>query len=272
MPGRAKSEALKTREERALHDDLMSRATEAYRVELLKPSGLRRRSMRTVCEDFQTVNLNATGKLIKLSHATMARLLSGGQTLQQANAAKGHLTDDETEVILDFIAECGNRGFPLSHRRLRAHVNSILHARLGPAFRAEGLGHNWTHRFVEKHHDRIKTSWATPLEEKRGQGANPHADAAWWELLGETLTKYNIKPENIYGVDEVGIQPQGGQRERVIGGRKKAPQYQQRGGTRENITVLVTICADGTSQAPAVIFKGSSFQMKWKQNNPLNAS
>ena len=272
MPGRAKSEALKTREERALHDDLMSRATEAYRVELLKPSGLRRRSMWTVCEDFQTVNLNATGKLIKLSHATMARLLSGGQTLQQANAAKGHLTDDETEVILDFIAECGNQGFPLNHRRLWAHVNSILHARLGPAFRAEGLGHNWTHRFVEKHHDRIKTSWATPLEEKRGQGANPHADAAWWELLGETLTKYNIKPENIYGVDEVGIQPQGGQRERVIGGRKKAPQYQQRGGTRENITVLVTICADGTSQAPAVIFKGSSFQMKWKQNNPLNAS
>jgi hypothetical protein len=211
MPGHAKSEALKTREERALHDDLMSRAVEAYRLELSKLPGVRHRSMRTICEDFQTLNLNATGKLVKLSHTTMARLLAGRLTLQQANAAKGHLTDGETEVILNYIIECGNRGFPLSHRRLRAHVESILHARLGVAFRVEGLGHNWTHRFIQKHHDCIKTSWATPLEEKRGQGANPYANAAWWRLLEETLTKYKIKPENIYGVDKVGVQPQGGQ-------------------------------------------------------------
>lgn len=70
----------------------------------------------------------------------------------------------------------------------------------------------------------------------------------------------------------MGIQAQAGERERVFGARKAAPQYQQRDGTRENITVLVTICADGTSQAPAVIFKGSAYQVKWQQNNPLNAS
>jgi glycine cleavage system protein P-like pyridoxal-binding family len=147
-----------------------------------------------------------------------------------------------------------------------------LHAQLGLAFCTEGLGHNWTHCFVQKHHDRIKTSWATPLEEKQGQGTNPHANVAWWKLLGDTLTMYNIKPENIYGIDEVGIQPQGGKWGQVIGGCKKAPQYQQHRGTHENITVLVTICADGTSQAPAIIFKGGAFQVKWKQNNPLNTS
>jgi hypothetical protein len=48
--------------------------------------------------------------------------------------------------------------------------------------------------------------------------------------------------------------------------------YQQRGGTRENITIIVTICADGTSTPPAVIFKGNAYQVKWGENNPLNAS
>ena len=38
----------------------------------------------------------------------MSQLLAGGLTLQQANAAKGHLTNGETEAILNFITKCGN--------------------------------------------------------------------------------------------------------------------------------------------------------------------
>ena len=40
----------------------------------------------------------------------------------------------------------------------------------------------------------------------------------------------------------------------------------------ENITVIVTICADGTSLPPAVLFKGQAFQVKWAQDNPTKAS
>ena len=42
--------------------------------------------------------------------------------------------------------------------------------------------------------------------------------------------------------------------------------------TRENITVVVSIAADGSSIPPAVIFKGQAFLPQWKQDNPLNAS
>ena len=74
-------------------------------------------------------------------------------------------------------------------------------------------------------------------------------------------------------MDEVGVQARGNERERVATKRQKTgPQYQQRSGTRENTTVLVTICADGTSTPPAVIFKGSAYQVSWANNNPLNAS
>jgi hypothetical protein len=52
MPGHAKSEALKTCEEHALQDDLMSQAVEAYWLELLKPPGVHRRSMWTIYENF----------------------------------------------------------------------------------------------------------------------------------------------------------------------------------------------------------------------------
>ncbi|KIO07658.1 hypothetical protein M404DRAFT_103207, partial [Pisolithus tinctorius Marx 270] len=70
-----------------------------------------------------------------------------------------------------------------------------------------------------------------------------------------TLEKFDIEQHNIYGVDEMGCQPAGGEQEYVIGAWKTGPQYQQRGGSCENITVIVTICADGTATSPAVIFK-----------------
>ena len=48
----------------------------------------------------------------------------------------------------------------------------------------------------------------------------------------------------------------------VIGTAGKCVQHQQKTGNRENITVIVTICADGTSMPPAVIFKGLKYLIK----------
>ena len=81
-----------------------------------------------------------------------------------------------------------------------------------------------------------------------------------------------IAEENIYGSDESAFQT--GIRalnEKVIGAAGKCIQHQQKTGNWENITVMVTICVDSTSIPPAVIFKGSKYIVKWKQDNPTNA-
>lgn len=81
-----------------------------------------------------------------------------------------------------------------------------------------------------------------------------------------------VDEDCIFAVDKVGIQPSGGQKEKVIGGQNGGCQYQQHDGSCENTTVLMTICADGISTALAVIFKGQVYQVKWQQDNPTNAS
>jgi hypothetical protein len=95
-------------------------------------------------------------------------------------------------------------------------------------------------------------------------------------LLEENIMGDNeeelIPDELIFGADETGVQQGLGTWQRIIGPKGKKVQHQQRSGDRENIMVMVTICADGTSLLPAVIFRGESFQTSWKQNNPLNAS
>ena len=81
-----------------------------------------------------------------------------------------------------------------------------------------------------------------------------------------------IESDCIYGMDETGLQLGVGTKERVIGPAGQKVQYQQQSGNWENVTVLVTICADGTSIAPAIIFKGDAYHPSWDQPNPGNAA
>jgi hypothetical protein len=272
MPGRAKSDTKKAQLGRNAHDDLMAQAVEAYRIELKKSPGPKIRGAHTICKDFEALNKQATGRYIKLSYSTLTRLVMGGKTKAKSNAERCWLTNVEIGVVIAYIGEIGNRGFPLSHKRLKEHVDTICRARLGALFPAEGVGKNWTNHFVEKHSDAIKMSWSRPLETKRGRAVNPFTKDAFYELLGDTVKKYDITEDRTWGVDEIGIQGSMGMPERVMGAHKLGPQYQQRDGDRENITVLETICADGMSIPPAVIFKGSAYQVKWVQDNPANAS
>jgi hypothetical protein len=275
MPGKAKADSLKSREIRNDINDLLDRAAAAYRNELEKPPGpgsMKRRGARTIATDFERIYIQETGVKVKLCYNTIIERAKGRKSRIEAAKLREWLLPEEIQIVITHIIQSANQGFPLTHRRLKEDVDRILRGRLGKDFSEEGVGKKWTQRFIEKHSDQLKTAWSTPLESKRAQAVNPNTNAAWWELLGNTLEEHNIEVENIYGVDEVGCQPYGADRERVIGGKRAGPHYQQRTGNRENITVLVTICADGSSLPPAVIFKGKGFYVKWKQNNPADAS
>ncbi|KAG6328433.1 hypothetical protein ID866_10657 [Astraeus odoratus] len=103
-----------------------------------------------------------------------------------------------------------------------------------------------------------KTSWSCPLDSKHGHAVNPNTHKAWFDLLETVHNKLDNDEDCIYAADEIGISPQSGNRECIIGGKNPGPQYQQCTGSKENITAIVTICADDGAEPPAVIFKGNA--------------
>lgn len=272
MTGRSLSNVKRAQQDREEQDRVTCRAIEEYKMELGRGPGQKKRGLRKVCKDVSEQYFQETGRTVKLDPTTLGRLSKGGKSLSDFNAAKGWLLPAEADVVIDFVIEAAARGFPLSHRRLKAPVDEICKARLGDAFPESGVGRRWTDRFVRKHSDRLSTYWSRPLDSARGRAVNPHTKTAYFNLLKKTISDNHVEQELTYGQDESGFQPGGGGRERVIGGRGRKVQYQQRDGNRENITVMVTICADGTALPPAVIFKGESFQTSWRQDNPANAS
>jgi hypothetical protein len=273
MVGVAKSQALKKQILRKEADDLKAHAVSLLAAEngrFLEP-GQKRKSLRQICKDASDAHFKETGRRIPLAHCTLALHANGGVTLTQSNRDKSWLTANEEESVVNFAIEVAQRGFPLSPRRLKDHCEAILRHRLGSRFPEKGLGRDWGNRFITKYHNRLGMYWSSALDSSRSRAVNPITKEEYFRMLKEVREKYDIPDEQVYGADETGIQSGIGMTERVIGPAEAKIQHQQRSGTRENITVLPTICADGTSLAPTVIYKGEAFQTKWLQENPLDA-
>jgi len=274
MPGRAKPEEEKRRIFVKTQNKWMDKAVEVYNEEQSKPSGEKRLGLHGVCNLMEERCWKEDKTKISLDKSTLTRRLNGVPSQAQSNANGGWLTEGEANAIIDYANQMGREGWPFSRRRILEHANEICFARYGSTF--EGLGHNWVDRFILKHRDRLRGSWSRPLDKIRAQAGNPVAKEDYFAKLKTAIEgeeeEEPIPPELMYGVDESGIQEGIGLKERVYGDPAKKFQHQQRSGGRENITVIITICADGTSLPPAVIFKGENFQTSWKQDNPLNAS
>jgi hypothetical protein len=62
-----------------------------------------------------------------------------------------------------------------------------------------------------------------------------------------------------------------GCRTRAFVDRTQKSVYAKAEGNRELVTVIETICADGTSLKPTAIFKGKKISAAWGRNNPIDA-
>ena len=197
--------------------------------------------------------------------STLWRRSHGGQSIQNFNATKQKLTPEEEHVLVQFILESADRGFPLNHSTIRSYADAIIKSRMGED--AEGCGQYWIPAFLDRHRNSLQSHWSKPLDTQRAKSLNPEAVRSWFEIVKTSILDAGILPGNIYAMDESGFPPGLLGRGRVVGARGTKIQHQQGSANRENVTALVTICADGTSVMPMIIFKGKNFMEKWNNNN-----
>jgi hypothetical protein len=191
-------------------------------------------------------------------------------TISAFNASKQKLSVAEERVLVDFIKDSADHGFPLTHRAIKSYANAALQSRLGAELKP--VGKQWIFRFLDRHHEEIQTHWSKPLDMQRAKCLNPEAVKSWFDLAKKYIVDLGIPPENIYGMDESGFPPANQGPERVVGQRGTKTQHKQGGADRENVTALVTICADGTTLTPMIIYKGANFMTKWGQDNIARAT
>jgi hypothetical protein len=249
MVFKALSDNVKKIKARRSQNAAMQKAIDAYHCEQEKDEK-DRKGLRVIAAKY------------KVHYSTLGRLAKDGKRNMSAfNASKQKLSAAEERVLVDFIKESADRGFPMTHSTINTYANAVLQTRVGPDF--EPVGPNWIFRFLDRHRDELQTHWSKPLDTQRARALNPEAVKAWFNLVEEWIVKRGIQKENIYGMDESGFPPSDQGTQRVVGGRGVKTQHKQGGADRENVTALVTICADGTVLRPMIIYKGKNFMKKW---------
>jgi hypothetical protein len=259
MPFRALSERVKAQNKVKLKEAKLRQAVAAYHHEQGKPEGSRK-GARTIAQEFG----------IDGQWRTIVNRYKGGRSQGEANEEKQKLTPAEEALLASFILESADHGFPRSLRDIENYANLIQQGRLGNRYKA--VGESWAARFLDRHRDLLQTHWSKPLDTQRARAMNPEAKKKWFELLEKFVIDAGILPENLYAMDETGCPPSNQGTERVVGGRGVKTQHKQGGADRENVTALVTICADGSVLRPTIIFKGQNFMTGWAQDNVSNAS
>ena len=256
MPFKPLSDRVKKHKASKANETRLHEAAEAYLAAKNGPSKL---SFRKIEERFPGVK-----------KSTLERYINGkGKTKLEFSATKQKLSQIEENVLVNFILESADRGFPLKHREIRQYANAIRQSRLGTD--CEPVSDFWIYRFLDRHHERLATHWSKPLDMQRARSLNPEAVKSWFDLVEKFIIDLGIDPENIYGMDESGFPTAYAGKERVVGGRGTKTQHKQGGADRENITAVVTICADGTSVRPLLIFKGKNIKESWTEGNTVNA-
>lgn len=259
MANKALSERVKAQNRSRANAAKLHQAVDAYRREQEKPEDSRK-GARKIAEEFG----------IPKQWRTIINHFNGGRTMREAHEEQQKLTPAEEAVLVDFLMESADRGFPVSVCDIDVMADLIRSRRLGPD--CTKVGASWRERFLDRHRDILQTHWSKPLDTQRAQSMTPEAKKKWFELVEKFVVQQGIRPEDLYAMDETGCPPSDQGTSRVVGGRGTKTQHKQGSADRENVTALVTICADGTTLHPTIIFKGKNFMTKWGQDNVANAS
>jgi hypothetical protein len=117
----------------------------------------------------------------------------------------------------------------------------------------------------------MQMHWSCLLDSQCARVLNPEVVKHWFALVQEHIVGPDIKAHNVYGMDESSFPPSNQGHQKVIGHHSTKTQHKQDGADHENVTTIVTICADGTVLDPTVIFEGKNIMAKWEDNNVASA-
>jgi hypothetical protein len=207
------------------------------------------------------LSIRQTAIQYEVPRSTLNDRWNGTPTCKEGHAHELLLTTAQEEVLVEWIKVMGCRGIPMTSTTIIDHVANIV---------GHTVGESWVKCFKARHPE-LKVKWSSTLEKCCAASLNPVLVNEFYDLLEEVVKEHDIPAENIYNMDEKGIQLGVGQKVKAFVDRDQKDVYSVEDGNRELVTVIETISADGSCLQPSVIYQGKRRDLEWGQNNLCNA-
>ena len=166
------------------------------------------------------------------------------------------LTTDEETVLCNWLIELSRRGIPVQKKFLLDSIQQIITADPRPTpFVQNRPGKGWFKAFLRRHPN-LAERYAEPISRGRGK-LTENCIRGWFgdaeRFFKENNCQYVMQdPTRQFNGDETGFQldPRSG---RILAPRNENV-YSEAGGTKEQVTALITTRADGTVMPTAIVY------------------
>ncbi|KAL1581768.1 hypothetical protein WHR41_09514 [Cladosporium halotolerans] len=210
------------------------------------------------------LNISATAKKYQVDRKNLSKRFYGtSQSAASKHSSQQFLSTQQERTLIAYINQLTEFGLPPTPSMLRNFVCDI--AKKEP-------GKNWSHRFCQRWSDTLQSKYLKPIDNSRKKAESPENFEYWFSTIAGKIEQYSIEAQNIYNMDEKGF---------LIGSLTKAKRIftkqwfenqrllgNTQDGGREWITIIATICADGTALPPSLIYmaKTGDIQDSWVQD------
>jgi len=178
------------------------------------------------------------------------RVNYGKKARNEAHEDTQNLIHAEEAELVRRITRLTIRGYAPRHETLRRLAEIIRERRVKTA---EGevpikvydkIGKEWVPRFIQRHPE-LASVRLRSTDTARIKAESPERLQRWFNDLEKVLVEFNIKPENIYNMDESGFAIGEKEAGKVIINAHIRQKFQAKPGCQEWVTVVECICADG---------------------------
>ncbi|EGU85277.1 hypothetical protein FOXB_04208 [Fusarium oxysporum f. sp. conglutinans Fo5176] len=200
----------------------------------------------------------------KLRYSTLRDRKNGRQSQRDYAPQSRKLSDLEEQILLRFILEQISRGFLPQIRIIEEMANRLLADR-----DASPVGKRWAINFIKRQPE-LKSCYNRRYDYQRAQCEDPTIIRNWFRLVENTIAKYGIRSDDIWNFDETGFMMG------MISTGKVVTSAERRGrpksvqpGSREWVTVVEAIGAEGQSIPPFIIVTGKHHLRNWYEGSSL---
>jgi hypothetical protein len=129
----------------------------------------------------------------------------------------------------------------------------------------------WVSQFLNRNKHLLTARWTAGMDRNCYKADSKDKYKAYFKLQHNKMREYKVEEENVYNMDEKGfLMGITGRSKRVFSRQfweQKRVSAALQDGSREWITVLACMCADGQALPPALIFQEiSSLQSGWLED------
>jgi hypothetical protein len=202
-------------------------------------------------EDFSYTKIAAKHGVVR---STLTRRHQGIHAPRAAKAINQQkLSPQHEKELVQHIESLTKRGLPPTQEMIRNYASQIAH---------EHVGDGWVTRFINRQKIHLISKWTTGMDRVCHKADSEAKYKLYFDLLHQKMQEYNVDPAHTYNMDEkgflIGIT---GRSKRVFSRRmweKREVQESLQDGSREWITILACVGADGEALPPGIIYQAAN--------------